>query len=314
MDRREFVASVGAAGVAAGLGSRVAGAATQPKMPGREVRAGGDGRFGMRFAPHFGMFRHLAGDDAVAQLEFAAKEGFTAWEDNGMTGRSEEEQRRLARAMDSLGLMMGVFVLNPGTAWGATFSRGDKNDRQKFVDEAKRAVDVAGRVGAKWMTVVCGKREDRLDLDYQTAHAVDQLRAAAEILEPEGLVMVLEPLNPRDHPGMLLAKMGHAYSICRAVNSASCKILCDLYHQQITEGNLIPNVDRSWDEIGYFQVGDNPGRKEPTTGEINYATVFRHIRDKGFEGVVGMEHGNAGAGAEGERAVIAAYRSVDPGA
>ncbi len=309
MDRREFVASVGAAGVAAGLG--VAGAAgAQP----REVRLGSDGRFGMRFAPHFGMFRHLGGEDAVAQLQFAAREGFTAWEDNGMTGRSEADQRRLARAMDSLGLMMGVFVLNPGTAWGPTFSRGDAGDRQKFVDEAKRAVDVAGRVGAKWMTVVCGQRENRLDLDYQTAHAVDQLRAAAEILEPEGLVMVLEPLNPRDHPNMLLAKMGHAYAICRAVNSPSCKILCDLYHQQITEGNLIPNVDRSWDEIAYFQVGDNPGRKEPTTGEINYANVFRHIRAKGFEGVIGMEHGNAGAGPEGERAVIRAYRSVDPGA
>ena len=96
------------------------------------------------------------------------------------------------------------------------------------------------------------------------------------------------------------------------MNSPSCKILCDLYHQQITEGNLIPNIDRAWEEIAYFQIGDNPGRREPTTGEIHYSKVFKHIKDKGFTGIYGMEHGNSKAGVEGEQAVIDAYRSVDP--
>ena len=81
----------------------------------------------------------------------------------------------------------------------------------------------------------------------------------------------------------------------------------------MTEGNLIPNLDAAWDEIAYFQIGDNPGRDEPTTGEINYGNVFRHIRDKGYQGVLGMEHGNSRPGREGELAVIEAYRSVDPG-
>jgi hydroxypyruvate isomerase len=125
-------------------------------------------------------------------------------------------------------------------------------------------------------------------------------------------VIVLEPLNFRDHPGLFLTKMAQAYEICRAVDSPSCKILDDLYHQQIHEGNLIPNIDRAWDEIAYFQIGDNPGRKEPTTGEINYVNVFQHIHDKGFRGVMGMEHGNSQPGRAGERAVIDAYRSVDP--
>lgn len=124
--------------------------------------------------------------------------------------------------------------------------------------------------------------------------------------------MVLEPLNPHNHPNMLLAEMGHAFEICRAVDSPSCKILCDLYHQQITEGNLIPNVDRSWDEIAYFQIGDNPGRNEPTTGEINYAKVFEHIKSKGFTGILGMEHGLSTKGEAGERALIEAYRACDP--
>jgi hydroxypyruvate isomerase len=303
LTRRGFVAGAGAFGVAGLTGSLRAG----------EGAAGQSaGRFSMHFAPHFGMFKHHAGDDPVAQLEFAAGEGFTAWEDNGMGGRSEADQARIAGAMERLGMTMGVFVLNPGTAWGATFSRNDGADRQKFLDEAKRAVDIAGRVNATWMTVVPGKRHPRIDLSYQTAYAVDQLRAAAEILEPHGLVMVLEPLNPRDHPDMLLAEMGHGYEICRAVNSPACKILDDLYHQQITEGNLIPNIDRSWGEIAYFQIGDNPGRKEPTTGEINYRNVFGHIKSKGFAGILGMEHGLSKGGKEGEAALIEAYRAVDP--
>jgi hydroxypyruvate isomerase len=84
-----------------------------------------------------------------------------------------------------------------------------------------------------------------------------------------------------------------------------------MYHQQITEGNIIPNIDRAWSEVAYFQVGDNPGRKEPTTGEMNYRNIFRHIHEKAYAGVVGMEHGNSKAGVEGEKAVIEAYRASD---
>ena len=149
------------------------------------------------------------------------------------------------------------------------------------------------------------------DMGYQTAYVVESLKQAAAILEPHGLVMVIEPLNPRDHPGLFLSKAAQAYAVCKAVNSPSCKILFDIYHQQITEGNLLPNIDATWEEIAYFQVGDNPGRKEPTSGEINYLNVFKHIQSKGFDGVVGMEHGNSGGGKAGEEAVISAYRSVD---
>ena len=310
MERRTFLASAGAAGLgAAGLSdSGVAASAGAQDAVGGEPRP-----FSMKFAPHFGMFKHHAGEDHVAQLEFAAELGFTAWEDNGMARRSEADQQRIASAMERLGITMGVFVLNLGSAWEASFSRGDRADREAFLGMCREAAELGKRVNATWATVVLGTREPRLDLGYQTAYAVDTLRLGCEILEPAGLVMVLEPLNPRDHPGMLLAKMAHAYEICRAVDSPSCKILCDLYHQQITEGNLIPNIDRCWDEIGYFQMGDNPGRKEPTTGEINYASVFRHIRDKGFDGVLGMEHGNSRGGKAGEVAVIEAYRACDPG-
>lgn len=306
MNRREFIAA-----------STVTGVAALTATASARERAGRTGsnaaKFSMHFAPHFGMFSQHAGNDSVAQLEFAADQGFTAWEDNGMAGRSVEEQTRLAAAMDRLGITMGVFVMNMGSAWGPTFSQGKAEDREAFVQSARDSVDVAKRTNAKWMTVVLGTRHPRIDLSYQTAYAVESLRAACEVLEPHGLTMVLEPLNPMNHPNMLLAEMGHGYEICRAVNSPSCKILDDLYHQQITEGNLIPNIDRAWDEIAYYQMGDNPGRNEPTTGEINYANVFRHIKAKGFTGVLGMEHGNSRGGKEGERAVIDAYRACDPG-
>jgi hydroxypyruvate isomerase len=134
----------------------------------------------------------------------------------------------------------------------------------------------------------------------------------AEVCEPAGLVMVLEPLNWwANHPGLFLTKIPQAYLICKAVDSPSCKILDDLYHQQISEGNLIPNMDKAWDEIPYFQIGDNPGRKEPGTGEINYRNVFKHIHDKGFTGILGMEHGNSIPGEAGEWAVIKAYQEAD---
>ncbi len=110
---------------------------------------------------------------------------------------------------------------------------------------------------------------------------------------------------------MILTKISQANRICKHVNSPSCKILFDIYHQQITEGNLIPNMDAAWDEIPYFQLGDHPGRNEPYTGEINYQNIFKHIYDKGFDGIVGMEHGNSIDGEEGELALIDAYVRAD---
>lgn len=311
MDRRDFFAAAGAASVLTVAGqTSTAALSAQPEPRPKTARSAS--KFSLKFAPHFGMFRNLAGDDPVEQIEFAAGQGFTAWEDNGMGGRPREEQSRIAKALDRLGMTMGVFVLNRKTAWRPSFSRNNADDRSQFLAECHEAIEVAARTNATWATVVLGTRHPKIDPSYQTAYAVDQLRRGCELLEQAGLIMVLEPLNPRDHPNMLLSEMGHAFEICRAVNSPSCKILCDLYHQQITEGNLIPNIDRAWDEIAYFQIGDNPGRNEPMTGEINYANIFKHIRAKGFDGVLGMEHGLSGSGKAGEQALIDAYRHCDP--
>ncbi len=321
MKRREFMRAGLAAGAVAGVWPRD-GAAGEPasrdRGPTVEWEANASARqtqepFHLDYAPHFGMFRAHGGDDPIGELQFMADQGFRSLEDNGMARRSEAEQRRIAAEMSRLEMRMGVFVAHTIHWTEASLASGDEGKRAEFVDEIAAATEVAKRVNATWMTVVPGHVDLALHPDYQTANVVEALKQASAVLEPHGLIMVLEPLNPRDHPGMFLTRIPQAFQICRAVDSPACKILDDLYHQQITEGNLIPNMDAAWDEIAYFQIGDNPGRKEPTTGEINYANVFAHIRERGFDGVLGMEHGNAMEGAPGELAVIEAYRSVDPG-
>ena len=302
MERRSFVQKTGLAAAFAAAGPFSFGqkATDQPEP------------FTLNYAPHLGMFRHLAGEDPVAQLHFMADQGFRAFEDNEMRHRPLEVQEAMAAVMRERGLQMGVFVAHT-IAWSApNLASGEAQKRADFLSEIKASIAVAKRVGATWMTVVPGHQDLRQTLGSQTAHVAESLKQAAALLEPHGLVMVLEPLNFRDHPGLFLTRSDQAYALCKAVDSPSCKILFDIYHQQIQEGNLIPNIRTFWDEIAYFQIGDNPGRKEPTTGEINYPNVLREISSLGFTGILGMEHGNSGEGAEGEKAVIAAYRSVDP--
>ena len=267
--------------------------------------------FKLKYAPHLGMFEESAGKDPIDQLNFMADMGFTAFEDNGMKGRSNSLQERMASTMQKRGMEMGVFVAHEISWSKPNLTNGDLTLREKFLNEIKESIDVAKRVNAKWMTVVPGHVDLRLRMGYQTANVVESLKQASALLEPHGLVMVLEPLNFYNHPGLFLTESPQAFEICKAVDSPSCKILFDIYHQQIQEGNLIPNIDASWDEIGYFQVGDNPGRNEPTTGEINYTNVFKHIHSKGYTGIVGMEHGNSKKGKEGEQAVIEAYKTSD---
>ena len=268
--------------------------------------------FQLNYAPHFGMFKNNAGEDLLDQIQFMHDQGFRSLEDNGMKGRSRQVQNNIAKKMKRLGMDMGVFVGHKIYWREPNLTSGDKSLQDEFVKNIKESVEVAKRVNATWMTVVPGHVDIKKEMAYQTANVVEALRRACDVLEPHNLVMVLEPLNWwSNHAGQFLSEIPQTYQICRAVNSPSCKILFDIYHQQISEGNLIPNMNKSWKEIAYFQIGDNPGRKEPTTGEINYYNVFEHIHSKGYKGILGMEHGNSQKGKAGELQVIKAYREVD---
>ncbi|MGD1892778.1 MAG: TIM barrel protein [Cyclobacteriaceae bacterium] len=265
--------------------------------------------FNMKYAPHFGMFKSHAGDDIIDQLNFMADAGFEALEDNGMMKRPVEMQEKIGQTLVDRGMDMGVFVIDKGGNGANTLAAGKQEHVDIFLDGCKRAVDVAKRCNATWMTVVPGNFQRDIPIGIQTANVIEALRRAADIFEPHNLVMVLEPLS--DTPDLFLRYSDQTYLICKGVNSPSCKILYDIYHMQKNEGHIIRNVDLTWDEIAYFQIGDNPGRKEPTTGEINYKNVFQHIHQKGYRGIMGMEHGNSMPGKEGETKLIEAYAQVD---
>ena len=304
MERRSFLKSTATAAGAVVSGSLAHAAASPASKTVADKH-----NFKLKYAPHFGMFRQSAGDDLLDQLQFMADAGFTAFEDNGMMRREPALQSKIGETLAKLNMTMGVFVVDKGGNMANTLAAGKQENIDIFLDGCRRAVDVAKRVNAQWMTVVPGGFDRKLPIGIQDGNVIDALRRGAEILEPHGLTMVLEPLS--DSPDLYLRTSEQTYMICKAVNSPACKILFDIYHMQKNEGNLIKNIGLTWEEIGYIQIGDNPGRKEPTTGEINYLNVFKHIHDKGFTGVMGMEHGNSKPGKEGELAVIEAYAKVD---
>ena len=267
-------------------------------------------KFKLKYAPHFGTFMQNAGKDPLDQLKFMADHGFRAVFDNGLMKKTSSLQENIAKALDDLNMDLGPFVLYADFKV-ESLVLNTQEVRDMLAEKIKAGIETAKRTNAKWALLVPGRYSQSMAWDYQTANVIDNLRFCAELMEPAGLTMVLEPLNKRDHPGLFLTKIPQAYSICRAVNSPFVKIVDDLYHQQITEGNLIPNIDNAWDEIAAFHLGDNPGRKEPTTGEINFKNIFKHLHEKGYNGVLCMEHGNSNQGKEGEFALIEAYREVD---
>ena len=304
MQRRNFVANSLLAGATfIGLGWRNKNTFSLPNASAGEP-------FKRNYAFHDGMFKNMAGENFIDQIRYAHSMGFRSIEDNGMMDRTPEMQQKIGDTLAELGMQMGVFVIQ-FDKWPlqTSLTSGKKEWRDKFVTFCKVAVEVAKRTRAKWMTVVPGNYDRSQSIGVQTARVVESLRLGADILAPHNLVMVLEPLS--DTPDLFLRHSDQTYAICKAVNSPACKILFDMYHMQRNEGNIIKNIEATWDEIAYFQIGDNPGRKEPGTGEMNYKNIFKYIHQKGYRGIYGMEHGIAGKGKEGELALIEAYRQAD---
>ena len=305
MNRRDFCTAGLVTGAAAIWGESLSAVKGQTR---NSEQAGGKRMFTLNYAPHFGMFTHHAGDDLIDQLKFMADQGFAALEDNPMLSRTVEVQERIRKELDRLGMQMGIFGVTASMT-DVTFASDKPDDRAKILADIRDSVRVAAQMGAPCGRVILGRYDPTVPWDYQTVNVIENLKRCAEICEPAGMVMALEC---HSGAGQFLTKIGQAYMICRAVNSPVCKIDFDMYHQQILEGNLIPNIDLAWEEICYFQIGDHPGRNEPTTGEINYRNIFCHLHAKGYAGVLGMEHGNSKPGIQGEHAVIDAYVSCDP--
>lgn len=304
MQRRHFMQKSLLAGGSLLAGSAIARAADSHDSP------LSDKPFNLNYAIHDGMFRNNGGSDFIDQIKWAYEMGFRGIEDNGMMSRPVEQQKKIGDTLAKLGMTMGVFVITSDSwHWKTSLTTGKQEFIERMEKDCREALEVAKRCNATHATVVPGNYERSLSYDMQLANVITALKKASRILEPGKLVMVLEPLS--DNPDLFLRHSDQTYMICKAVGSPSCKILFDMYHMQRNEGNIIANINKCWDEIGYFQIGDNPGRNEPTTGEMNYKNIFKHIHSKGYRGILGMEHGNAQPGKEGEMALIKAYRDSD---
>jgi hydroxypyruvate isomerase len=306
MERRKFIQSAAIAGAAVGLSNT----AFAKKKKKKGAVASNSEKFKLKYAPTLGAFPEMAGKDPIDVIKFCNDQGFRAIFDNGLMRKSPAMQEKIAAELAKNNMDIGPFVLYADfKVKSMVLNREDTRDMLKA--KLEEGIETYKRTGVKNMLMVPGRYDDKLEWDYQTANVIDCMRELSDIAEKAGVVIVLEPLNRWNHPGLFLTGIPQSYMICRAVNSPACKIVNDIYHQQITEGNIIPNIDRAWDEIGAFHIGDNPGRKEPTTGEINYKNIFKHIYRKGYDGVLCMEHGKSLRGIEGEKRLIDAYREVD---
>ncbi len=308
MSRRTFIKNsiLSGVGLAAGTTAMALGSNIRPK-----VSPVAEKPFNLKFSPDFNIFKELGGKDVVDQIKWGYDSGFRAWENTFLKNRSVQEQERISKTVQQLGMQFGQFV---GTMSfnDVTFAGNNKELRDKALQDVKESVEIAKRMNTKVIHNVLGLADRSLSYEFQMLNAADLLKRIADIYEPHGIVMVMETMNHKiNHGGMFLHTIPQAYALAKMVNRPSVKILYDFYHVQIEEGNLLPVLDAAWDEIGYIQIGDTPGRTEPTTGEINYPVVLRHLYDKGYRGFIGLEHKIKNPGKAGELAALQAYRTID---
>ncbi len=302
MKRREFLTSSAGAGLSF-LGT---GQLARAMSSGGGER--GKGGLHLKYAPRLDF---LADELSIAQrLDKFSEHGFFAIEYNGLMRHPKVEVGEIRKKLDSLGIEMGIFVANPN-GW-KTAGLCDPVERTNFLSDLRQAVEYHRIIGNRFCTVITGPEKPGIPRRQQKQNVIDGLKAAAELLEPTELTIVVEPLNVLvNHAGYFLVYSEEAAEIMEAVGSAKVKILFDIYHQQISEGNLINNIKTHLPYIGYFQVGDVPGRKEPGTGEVNWTNVFKAIYDTGYRGILGMEHGLSVSGEQGLLKCFAEYRRAD---
>ena len=280
-------------------------------LPAPGARAANAMAFNTKFSPEFGIFKGLAPPDPVDEIKWGHEQGFRAWENTGLKSKTVADQERISKIVQQLGMEFGQFV-GTLTFKDITFAGRDASLRDGVLADVRASVEIAKRMNTKVIHNVLGVADMRLPWDFQMANAIELLKRIADIYEPHGIMMVMESMNHRvDHPNMFLHTIPQAYALAKAVGRPSVKVLFDFYHVQVQEGHLLATLDYAWDEIGYIQIGDTPGRKEPTSGEINYPNVLKHLYNKGYRGFVGMEHGLSKPGKEGAQAALKAYRTID---
>jgi hydroxypyruvate isomerase len=271
LDRRSLLAVAGLASLGAAA-SRRAQTAPVPSLPGRTPHT----RFAVNIEMWFGDRPYPERMRAAAELGFSAVE-FWPWRGKDLDA--------IDAARKECGLEIAQF-----TAWGFSPGMNDPTQHDAFLAEIEASCETARRLEVKSMCVVAGNNQPDMTLEQMHAHVIEALKRAAPIAERAGVTLILEPMNGRvDHPGHCLYGSEAGVRICRAVASSHVKLNWDLYHMQISEGDLCGHLREGWDQVGYLQVADHPGRNEPGTGEIHYPRVLREAHDLGYRGWVGLE-------------------------
>jgi len=212
---------------------------------------------------------------AVKQCQYDAVE-FWGWDNKDIDA--------IDAARKELGLKIASFVVG-----GPPLVKASSQD--EFVAQLRRTVEVCHRLDTQRLIVTTGQELEDVPRAEQHQAIVSNLKAAASIAEDAGVVLCLEPLNILvNHKGYYLSTSKEGFEIIHEVDSPAVKLLYDIYHQQITEGHLIPTITQNIQWIGHFHAADNPGRHEPGTGEINYRNVFRAIDKTGYDGYIGLEY------------------------
>lgn len=214
--------------------------------------------------------------DAVAEAGLKAFE-FWGWKEkplDAIRGRAERCGLQIATfGLDTRGPMVG----------------GSRTP--EFLEGLKASIETARRMGVKSLLCTVGQEIAGVDRSEQRRAIVDKLKAGAPLLEDAGVSAVVEPLNILvDHKGYYLSSSAEGLNIIDAVGSPNVRLLFDVYHQQITEGNVTQNLTTHIDRIGYIHIADVPGRHEPGTGELNYANIFKAIEGAGYRGFIGLEY------------------------
>ena len=270
MQRRQFITA--SAALAADASAATAGQQDDVSRLGRTAHT----KFAVNVEMWWGRLPFLR------RLEEAARLGFTAIEFWPYEGK---DINAVAETCQKLKIEIVQF-----TAWGFRPGLNDPKNHNRFVEKLEEACKVAQRLSCRMMCVVAG--DDVRDMTQQQMHenVIIGLRRGAPIAEKHNITLILEPMNIRvDHKGHCLYGSDPTIRIIRAVNSRNVKMLADLYHLQITEGDLCGHIRDNFNDAAYYQIADHPGRNEPGTGEIHYQRVFKQLHDAGYRGHVGLE-------------------------
>ena len=241
----------------------------------------------LRLSVTWGMMSRMPIPDALAKLNdlgYDAYEMFN-WRDQ------KTLDTFLVEAPKYPNLACATLVSNKGVT-ASECGLVNPKERDQFLKEMEAAIAVANKFKCKRLVTLTGNDVPGMSGEAMMASAVAGLKAAAPMLEKNGITAVIEVLNTYvDHPKYNLYRVGDAAKLIDAVGSPNVKILFDIYHVQIMEGNLIPLIRQNIKRIGHFHIGDNPGRHQPGTGEINYRNVFKAIYDLGYDGYAALEYG-----------------------